>query len=55
MDGDGKVMHGYPVKIARFWYGFPPEVDSIDAVYERPADQKIVFFKGIHTYSSWLH
>lgn len=40
------MMSGYPVKISSFWYGFPESIDSIDAVYERPQDAKIVFFKG---------
>ena len=40
------VMAGYPVEMNRFWYGLPPSVDSVDAVYERAADGKIVFFKG---------
>ena len=39
-------MAGYPVQMNRFWYGLPSSVDSIDALYERSGDGKIVFFKG---------
>ena len=34
------------MKINRFWYGFPSSIDRIDAVFERPGDGKIVFFRG---------
>ncbi|KAK2102998.1 hypothetical protein P7K49_020665 [Saguinus oedipus] len=30
----------------RFWRGLPLHLDSVDAVYERTSDHKIVFFKG---------
>ncbi|KAK3524132.1 hypothetical protein QTP70_018031, partial [Hemibagrus guttatus] len=36
-----------PTQIHRFWRGLPANLDSIDAVYERPGDHKIVFFKGV--------
>ncbi|KPP68492.1 Matrix metalloproteinase-17-like, partial [Scleropages formosus] len=36
-----------PVPIHRFWRGLPTFLDSVDAVYERPGDHRIVFFKGL--------
>lgn len=35
-----------PAQIQRFWRGLPPRLDGVDAVYERAADHKIVFFRG---------
>ncbi|KAI0241933.1 Matrix metalloproteinase-14 [Lamellibrachia satsuma] len=40
------VMPGYPVEFNRFWYGLPDNFDKVDALYERSADGKIVFFSG---------
>jgi len=39
-------MEGHPVETRRFWYGLPPELDHIDAVYERVGDGRIIFFSG---------
>ncbi|XP_048859907.1 matrix metalloproteinase-17-like isoform X1 [Brienomyrus brachyistius] len=38
----------HPVHLHRFWKGLPDSLDSVDAVYERPGDHKIVFFKGLN-------
>ncbi|XP_072839332.2 matrix metalloproteinase-17 [Pogona vitticeps] len=35
-----------PAQIHRFWRGLPLNLDSVDTVYERTHDHKIVFFKG---------
>ncbi|VDP00079.1 unnamed protein product [Soboliphyme baturini] len=35
-----------PTEIDRFWYGFNEVVDHVDAVYERPGMDKIMFFVG---------
>lgn len=35
-----------PAQVHRFWRGLPLRLDSVDAVYERTSDHKIVFFKG---------
>jgi len=40
------VMEGHPVETRRFWFGLPPELSRIDAVYERVGDGRIVFFSG---------
>ncbi|XP_041087851.1 matrix metalloproteinase-17-like [Polyodon spathula] len=42
----GHLSSFQPAQIHRFWSGLPAGLDSIDAVYERASDHKIVFFKG---------
>ncbi|GIY72997.1 matrix metalloproteinase-17 [Caerostris darwini] len=46
MDVNRTLKAGYPVPIERFWYALPPEIEKVDALYERPIDTKIVFFTG---------
>ncbi|CAL1260930.1 unnamed protein product [Larinioides sclopetarius] len=38
------LMKDYPVEIKRFFYD--SDLETVDAVYERPIDTKIVFFSG---------
>ncbi|KAL7981480.1 hypothetical protein Chor_002376 [Crotalus horridus] len=35
-----------PALITRFWRGLPSTLRKVDAVYERPADHRILFFSG---------
>lgn len=42
--GDHGIYEGYPAEITRL-FNLPPEIDHVDAVYERP-NKKIVFFIG---------
>lgn len=42
-----------PVEMGQIWYGFPHDIQKIDAVYERPGDKKIMFFKGRRWYFSF--
>jgi len=44
-DDEGAITSD-PIEISRFWHGFPSSLDSIDAVFERPNKDTIVFFKG---------
>lgn len=43
---DGHLVSLQPAQMHRFWRGLPLQLDSVDAVYERTSDHKIVFFKG---------
>nr|XP_035114115.2 matrix metalloproteinase-17 isoform X1 [Callithrix jacchus] len=43
---DRHLVSLQPAQIHRFWRGLPLQLDSVDAVYERTSDHKIVFFKG---------
>ncbi|KAK0131959.1 Matrix metalloproteinase-17 [Merluccius polli] len=43
-----------PAQIQRFWRGLPANLDGLDAVYERPGDHKIVFFKALRSANACL-
>ncbi|XP_073646019.1 matrix metalloproteinase-17 isoform X2 [Tursiops truncatus] len=43
---DRHLVSLQPAQVHRFWRGLPLRLDSVDAVYERTSDHKIVFFKG---------
>ncbi|XP_078277535.1 matrix metalloproteinase-17 isoform X2 [Rhinoraja longicauda] len=43
---DRHLVSLQPAEIQRFWRGLPPNMNSVDSVYERTTDHKIVFFKG---------
>ncbi len=47
--GGGVTARDDPVELSSFWYGLPPTVEKVDAVYERP-DHRIVFFVGRNFY-----
>ena len=48
---DRHLVSLQPAQMHRFWRGLPLHLDSVDAVYERTSDHKIVFFKGEWTAS----
>ncbi|XP_072658195.1 matrix metalloproteinase-17 isoform X1 [Canis lupus baileyi] len=52
---DGHLVSLQPAQMHRFWRGLPLQLDSVDAVYERTSDHKIVFFKGHHSTLHTLH
>ncbi|XP_039735418.1 matrix metalloproteinase-17 [Pteropus medius] len=43
---DRHLVSLQPAQVHRFWRGLPLHLDSVDAVYERTSDHKIIFFKG---------
>uniref|UniRef100_A0A8C9PCS4 Matrix metallopeptidase 17 n=1 Tax=Spermophilus dauricus TaxID=99837 RepID=A0A8C9PCS4_SPEDA len=46
LNRDRHLVSLQPAQMHRFWRGLPLHLDSVDAVYERTSDHKIVFFKG---------
>ncbi|XP_051523060.1 matrix metalloproteinase-25 [Myxocyprinus asiaticus] len=42
----GSLVSFHPALIKNFWIGLPDGTDKIDAVYERRADSRIIFFIG---------
>ncbi|XP_078065085.1 matrix metalloproteinase-17-like, partial [Mustelus asterias] len=46
MQRAGNLVSLNPAKIQNFWRGLPEDLTKIDSVYERPTDNKIVFFIG---------
>lgn len=43
---DGSLVSLRPALISNFWMGLPPDMQKVDAVYERKSDNCIVFFIG---------
>ena len=41
------LRHGYPAPFKQMFIGLPENIIAIDAVYERPTDNYILFFTGI--------
>jgi len=37
---------GQPSPLKDFWFGMPPELEKVDAVFERPSDGRIFIFGG---------
>jgi len=35
-----------PEPLKQFWSGLPPELEKVDAVFERPSDRRIFIFSG---------
>lgn len=46
MSREQQLVSLRPALLQGFWRGLPPSLDAVDAVYERPPDHRIVFFKG---------
>jgi hypothetical protein len=48
----GVVRQGYPAPFKQMFIGLPDHITSVDAVYERPGDNYIIFFTGtiFHTH-----
>ena len=41
-----QIRRGYPVSFKQMFIGLPENITKIDAVYERPIDNCIIFFTG---------
>lgn len=44
-DDEGAITSD-PTVISRFWHGLPEDLDGVDAVFQRPQKETIIFFKG---------
>ena len=55
LNKEGGMMPGYPIQISRFWFGFPENLSGVDAVYEKPLGEAIVFFKGLDLIITWIY
>merc|ERR1712062_49086 len=42
----GQLRRGYPAPFKQMFIGLPDNVHKVDAVYERPGDNYILFFTG---------
>ena len=47
----GQLRRGYPAPFKQMFIGLPDNVHKVDAVYERPGDNYILFFIGDFLYN----
>lgn len=43
----GQIRRAYPAPFKQMFIGLPEDVKNVDAVYERPTDNNILFFTGM--------
>ena len=42
-----QLRPGYPAPFKQMFMGLPEHIQNVDAVYERPGDNHILFFTGL--------